>query len=62
MKKCAIQIRLRGNIMEWTRDDYILTDDKEVIDLDAVHDMLSRTYWVKDRPKEIIKATIEGSL
>lgn len=48
--------------MKWTRDAYILTDDKEVIDLDALHDMLSRTYWAKDRPKEVIKATIEGSL
>lgn len=48
--------------MKWVRDNYILTDDKGAIDLEAVHDMLSRTYWAKGRPKEVIKATIEGSL
>ncbi|MBI5885328.1 MAG: GNAT family N-acetyltransferase [Deltaproteobacteria bacterium] len=48
--------------MKWMKDGCILTDEKEFVDLDAVHAMLSRTYWAKGRPKETVKATIEASL
>ena len=48
--------------MQWTRDDYTLTDDKERIDLDAACALLQPTYWADQRPREVIKKSIEHSL
>ena len=41
---------------------YLLSDDKSLIQLDRVCEMLSTTYWAKDRPKDTIAKSIEHSL
>ena len=41
---------------------YLLSDDKALIQLDRVCEMLWTTYWAKDRPKDIIAKSIEHSL
>ena len=43
-------------------NDYILSDDKSLIQLDRVCEMLSTTYWAKERPKDAIARSIEHSL
>jgi hypothetical protein len=42
--------------MEWTRKDYVLTDDPERIDVDAVHTLLRDTYWARTRSREAVRA------
>ena len=39
-----------------------VTDDKNQIDLDTVHQFLKTTYWSKDIPKEIVQKAIDNSL
>ena len=41
---------------------YILSDDKALLQLDRVCEMLWTTYWAKDRPKGAIAKSIEHSL
>lgn len=48
--------------MQWTKDNYVLTDDRSRIDLDAVCDLLKHTYWAHDRPRSIIEKSLEHSV
>jgi GNAT superfamily N-acetyltransferase len=49
-------------IMEWRKGDYALSTDKSKIDMNAVHDFLSQSYWAEDIPMETVKRSIENSL
>ena len=42
-------------------NNYILSDDKSLIQLDRVCEMLSTSYWAKERPKEVNAKAIEFS-
>jgi len=41
--------------------DYQLSDDKNIIQIERVCEMLSKTYFAKDRTKEIIQKSIENT-
>ena len=49
-------------IMEWQKDDYLLSTDRSKIDINAVHDFLSRSYWAEGIPIETLRRSIENSL
>ena len=59
-----ISIKVKGYIkVEYTDIENIrITDDKNQIDLDTVHQFLKTTYWSKDIPKEVVQKAIENSL
>jgi hypothetical protein len=42
--------------------DYRITDNKEEMDINAIHHYLSRSYWAKDVPKSVVTKAIENSL
>ena len=48
--------------MEERYNKYILTDDPTVVDVNAVYNLLRKTYWGKDRPKEVVEKSIQNSL
>lgn len=48
--------------MEWTKDDYTITTDKDRIDIPYVHGILSHMYWSEGIPLEVVERSIEGSL
>jgi GNAT superfamily N-acetyltransferase len=48
--------------MEWTKDDFLISTDKEKIDALYVHQFLSKSYWAENIPLETIRRSIEGSL
>ena len=48
--------------MKYEYLDYEVTDDKSKVNLDAVHKLLSTSYWAADRSKEIVMKTIENSI
>jgi N-acetylglutamate synthase-like GNAT family acetyltransferase len=48
--------------MQWTREDYVLTDERERIDADAVHRLLRDTYWACKRSKKAVRLSIDNSL
>jgi N-acetylglutamate synthase-like GNAT family acetyltransferase len=49
-------------IMEWKRDDYLISTDKSKIDVKAVYDFLSQSYWAEGIPMEVVERSIEHSL
>jgi N-acetylglutamate synthase-like GNAT family acetyltransferase len=49
-------------IMEWKKDEYLISTDKSKIDLNAVHHFLSQSYWAEGIPKDTVKRSIDNSL
>ena len=48
--------------MEWSRDEYVLTDDASRLELDVICDLLRATYWAADRPRDAIRTSIQHSV
>lgn len=51
-----------GISMEVVQKNIRITNDKNELDLDTVHQFLTTTYWSKDIPKHVVKKSIENSL
>lgn len=48
--------------MEWHKGKFVVSDDKALLDLNAIHNFLSKeAYWAKDRSMETIRKSIDGS-
>jgi len=47
---------------EWRRGDYVISTDPSMLDLNAVHGFLQRSYWAADRPLETVRRSVERSL
>lgn len=45
-----------------TRDEFDISDDKSRLDLDAIHDYLTRSYWSPGIPRELVARGIEHAL
>jgi len=48
--------------MDWERGDFLITSDQNRVDIDALHAMLSQTYWAKDRSRDAVAKSVENSL
>jgi GNAT superfamily N-acetyltransferase len=48
--------------MEWSRGEYLLTDDKGRLDLDGIMELLRTSYWASDRPREVMQQGMEHSV
>jgi N-acetylglutamate synthase-like GNAT family acetyltransferase len=48
--------------MDFTKNGFIISTEKEKLDIDLIHSFLNRTYWAEGISKEIIRRSIEGSL
>lgn len=46
----------------WRRDNYRISTNKQLLDLDAIHAMLQGSYWAAERPLAITRRAIEHSL
>jgi len=42
--------------------DYIISDDKALIQADLAYELLSKTYWGKTRTSDAVETSIENSL
>lgn len=49
-------------IIESRRDTLLISTDPSRLDLAAIKDMLSRSYWAKDRAPEVIQRSLQNSL
>ncbi|MGP4038285.1 GNAT family N-acetyltransferase [Gracilibacillus sp. D59] len=47
--------------MEWHYNNCVVSDDKDLLDLEIIYNLLKPTYWANDRNKETIKHSIENS-
>ncbi|WP_456278785.1 hypothetical protein [Bacillus sp. AK128] len=44
--------------MEWYKEDFIVSDDKERINFEDVSKLLSTTYWASNRELEPLKKAL----
>jgi GNAT superfamily N-acetyltransferase len=50
-------------VSEYRRNGYEISTDRKRLDIERIHDYLSReSYWAQDRPMEIVQRSIEHSL
>ncbi|HLY69390.1 MAG TPA: GNAT family N-acetyltransferase [Puia sp.] len=48
--------------MHWQKENYIISDEKEKLDVQYIHRYLSnKSYWAENIPLETVKKSIEGS-
>ncbi len=49
--------------MIWEKEGFIISDDKNLLNVDYVHDYISnKSYWAKNIPIEIVRKSIDGSI
>ena len=48
--------------MEWKKDQYLISDNKDLLKIDVIRNLLSKTYWANDRSIEKIQKSLERSL
>ena len=48
--------------LEQHRGDYCVSTDPDRLDLSAVHDYLSKSYWSLGIPKEVVQRAMAGSI
>ena len=50
-------------LREWSRDDYVISTDRQRLDLEFIHNFLStNAYWAIGRSKDTVTRSIENSL
>ncbi|MHA1563673.1 MAG: GNAT family N-acetyltransferase [Alphaproteobacteria bacterium] len=55
-------MRRRRMIYELTRDSYVISDDQDRLDLDAIHGFLTKAYWSAGVPWEVVVRAVRNSL
>lgn len=48
--------------MIWEKDNFTISSEKKHVDIDTLHDMISRSYWAKDRSREDVEKSVANSL
>ena len=48
--------------MEWKRDGFTISTEKEKLDRETIHRFLRESYWARGIPREVIDRSIENSL
>lgn len=48
--------------MIWEKDIFKISTEKKQVNIETLHDMLSRSYWAKDRSREDVEKSLANSL
>ena len=48
--------------MEWKKDGFTVSTDREKLDRDAIHRFLAGSYWARGIPRDIVDRSIENSV
>ena len=48
--------------MEWIKDDFLITDDIQKVDLDITFQLLRETYWGHRRSRDVVNKLVKCSL
>ena len=49
-------------VMEYRRDELLISTDRERLSLDVVHGFLTNCYWAKGIPREVVARSIDQAL
>lgn len=54
------------HLFEWRRDSstlsYVVSTDRQRLDLDVIHDFLTHSYWVPGIPRDLVRQSLDHSL
>lgn len=45
-----------------TDGDLLITDDRSLLDVDVIHDVLKQTYWSGNIPRDLLVRAIDNSI
>lgn len=48
--------------MEVNFNEFLISDDKNKLRIDCIFQLLSTSYWAKDRPREIVEKSLLNSM
>ena len=48
--------------MEWKQGEFTITDQREDLDIDTIHNFLRESYWAKGVPRSVVTKSIDHSL
>lgn len=48
--------------MEWQQHEFTISTDPQRLDIAFIHGFLSRSYWAKDIPVEVVQRSVNGSM
>ncbi|HXZ35751.1 MAG TPA: GNAT family N-acetyltransferase [Thermodesulfobacteriota bacterium] len=48
--------------MEWHRDEFVISDDLNRVQVEVVADLLAKTFWGHRRPREVVEKLIQTSI
>jgi N-acetylglutamate synthase-like GNAT family acetyltransferase len=48
-------------ILEFRRDNFLLSTDRSLLDLDVIHEFLTNCYWAKGIPRDVVARSVEHS-
>ena len=48
--------------MEWKQGEFIVTDRREDLDIETIHNFLRESYWAKEIPRPIVEKAVNNSL
>ena len=48
--------------MEWKQGEFTITDRREDLDIENIHNFLRESYWAKGIPKSIVEKAVNNSL
>lgn len=49
-------------IITFQKDNYLISTDKSKLNIDTIHQFLSKSYWASDRPRSVIEKSIKHSI
>ena len=48
--------------MDFIKDKFYISTEKEKMDIDLIHSFLTRSYWAEGISKEIVRGSVEGAV
>jgi len=48
--------------VRWRDGEFMVSDERGLLDLDVIHGYLLRSYWAENIPREVVERSIAGSL
>jgi GNAT superfamily N-acetyltransferase len=48
--------------MKWKQGEFTITDNREDLDIETIHNFLCESYWAKNIPRSIVEKAVSNSL
>jgi GNAT superfamily N-acetyltransferase len=62
LRAAPLADRMRDEPREWVRGEFVISTDRARLDLEAVHQYISTSYWALGMPREVLERAVENSL